>query len=189
MSKLEDRIRMNAGFFDDSEPSGGHTSRFMERLDKQNTARRITFRQTALKIAATALILITASYFTFYLLNKSKDKTSRQVTLIKLGDDLNEVFDYYDASSKLKAEEIEQFAANQEEAQRIQKQAGKQLDKLDAKLAAIEKEYMKNPGNKHLRAALVNTKRKKSEVMNQIVKHMEMAHSGYYSINTENIQF
>jgi hypothetical protein len=109
--------------------------------------------------------------------------------MIQLDEDLDEVFDYYDASSKLKAEEIEAFAANPEEAQRIQKQAGNQLDELDAKLAAIEKEYMKNPGNKQLRAALVNTKRKKTEVINQIVKQMEIAHAGYYSLNKENIQF
>jgi hypothetical protein len=189
MSQLEDNIRMHADFFDDHEPSSGHAARFIKRLNKQNTARRITFWRTTLKIAATALIFITASYFAFYLLSKSKMYASGQVTVIQLGDDLNEVFDYYDASSKIKVEEIEQFAVNPEEAQRIQKQAGKQLGKLDAKLAAIEKEYIKNPGNKQLRAALVNTKRKKAEVMNQIVKHMEMAHAGYYSINTESIQF
>ena len=189
MSRLEDNIRKNTDFFEDREPSSGHTARFIERLDKQNTARRITYWQTTMKIAATTLILITASYFVFYLIGKSKMQASKQVTMIQLDDELNQVFDYYEASSRIKAGEIEQFAANPEEAQRIQKQAGKQLDKLDAKLAAIEKEYMKNPGNKQLRAALVNTKRKKADVVDQIVRQMEIAQSGYYSVTATPIQF
>jgi hypothetical protein len=189
MSHIEDKIKKNTGFFNDSEPPEGHFARFANRLEKEDKASRITFWQTTLKIAATALLLITASYFVFYLFSKTKVQADNRVTMIQLDEDLDEVFDYYDASSKLKAEEIEAFAANPEEAQRIQKQAGNQLDELDAKLAAIEKEYMKNPGNKQLRAALVNTKRKKTEVINQIVKQMEIAHAGYYSLNKENIQF
>ena len=157
MSRIEDNIRMNADFFEDHEPSFEHFSNFSKKLKKQNSKRRITAWQITMKIAATTLILITASYFVFYLIGKSRMQASKQVTMIQLDDELNQVFDYYEAYSRIKAGEIEQFAANPEEAQRIQKQAGKQLDKLDAKLAAIEKEYMKNPGNKQLRAALVNT--------------------------------
>lgn len=189
MSRLEDNIRMNAEFFNDHEPSTGHTSRFIERLNKQKSAHRITFWQSTLKIAATALILIAVSYFTFYLFNNQKTQSNHQVTVIKYTDELDEVLNYYDAASIIKAEEIEQLASNPKEALKIRKQAGRQLENLDAKLAEIEKEYMKNPGNEKLRAALVNTKRKKSEVMNQIVKQMEIAHSGLYSINTETIQF
>lgn len=189
MNRLETNIKKHAELFNESEPSPGHFSRFAEQLEKQNSTQRAAFWKTTFSVAASFLVLLTVSYFGFYLLNKSKTAAPGQVTLIQVDDELNEVFDYYDASSKIKAEEIKQFAANTKEAQRIQKQAGKQLDNLDAKLAAIEKEYMKNPGNTQLRAALVNTKRKKSEVIEQIVRQMEIAQSGYYSVNAAPIQF
>ena len=189
MERLEDKIRKNAELFNDSEPSAEHLSHFAKLLEKRHNTKRITFWQTTLKIAATAIILISVSYFTFYQFNKQKSQPSTQITQIEYSDDMDEVLNFYDAASTIKAEEIEQYALNPEQALIMRKKASRQLENLDAKLAEIEKEYMKNPENKNLRAALVNTKRKKSEVMNQIVKQMEIAHSGLYSINTETIQF
>ena len=189
MSRIEDKIRKNVDYFNNNEPSAEHLSNFVDRLEKQNTSRQINLRQTSLKIAAAALVLITASYFVFHFVNKQNIQSENQVIIIKYADELDEVLQYYDAASSIKVEEIEQYALNPEQAKKMREKAGRQLENLDAKLAEIEKEYMKNPGNENLRAALVNTKRKKSEVMNQIVKQMEIAHSGLYSINTETIQF
>ncbi len=189
MSQLEDKIRKNTDYFNDREPSLEHLSRFTELLEKQSASRRISIWQTTAKIAATAIILIAVSYFAFNQFNKQKSQQSTQIIQIEYSDNMNEVLNFYDAASTIKAEEIEQYALNPEQALKAQKKAKRQLENLDAKLAEIEKEYMKSPENKNLRAALVNTKRKKSEVINQIVKHMEIAHSGLYSINTETIQF
>ena len=189
MLRLEDKIRKHADYFNDREPSTEHMSRFAERLKKQSAKRRITFWQTALKVAATALILISVSYFAFYLLKNQPLRQQNQVTKIEFSDDLNEILNYYDAASKLKKEEIEQLALNPEEALRIRKQAARQLENIDAMLAEIEKEYMKNPGNEQLRAALVNTKRKKVEVMDQITRQMEITYLGYYTVNKTTIQF
>ena len=47
-------------------------------------------------------------------------------------------------------------------------------------LAAIEKEYMKNPENEALKAALINSKRKKVEVMNRIIMQIDFANTQLY---------
>lgn len=189
MSQLEDKIRKQPDFFNDKEPLEGHFDRFADKLEQQNNRQRISFQKSLLKIAAVAIILLSVSYFTFYQFNKQKTEMMAEIIKIEYTNEMGEVLKYYDAASYIKTEEIEQYALNPEEALKSRQKAGHQLENLDARLAAIEKEYIKNPENKQLKAALVNTKRKKSEVINQIVRQLEIAQSGYYALNTTTIQF
>lgn len=189
MSQIEDKIRKQSDLFNDNDPQHGHLERFAEKLEKQNAIYRISYRKSMLKIAAVALLLLSVSYFTFNQFINQKSNTMASVIPIEYSNDMGEVLEYYDATSYLKTEEIEQYALNPEEALKSRQKAGRQLENLDARLAAIEKEYIKNPQNKQLKAALVNTKRKKSEVINQIVRQLEIAQSGYYAVNTTTIQF
>lgn len=189
MSNLEDKIRNQTDFFNQEDPLEGHFDRFAEKLEQQHSRQRISHRKSLLKIAAIALLLLSVSYFTFYQFTAKQQEVMADVIKIEYTNEMGEVLKYYDATSYLKTEEIDQFALNPEEALKSRQKAGRQLENLDARLAAIEKEYIKNPGNKQLKAALVNTQRKKSEVISQIVNQMEIAYSGYYTVNTTTIQF
>lgn len=189
MSQFEDKIRNQSDLFNNDEPMAGHFERFAEKLEKQTESSRISYRRTLLKVAAIAIILLSVSSLVIFQFNNQNQGNQANIIQIQYSNEMGEVLEYYDAASYLKTEEIDQYALNPEEAIKSRQKAGRQLENLDASLAAIEKEYIKNPENRQLKAALVNTKRKKSEVINQIVKQLKIAQSGYYAVNTTTIQF
>nr|NQU94018.1 hypothetical protein [Bacteroidota bacterium] len=66
MSFLEEKIKDNRAFFDDKEPGLGHKGRFLGKLDHHEVPETRLGRWFAMmKIAAIALLFITASYFIF----------------------------------------------------------------------------------------------------------------------------
>jgi len=129
-----------------------------------------------MRIAAVAIILISGY---FVIRNISFDDIGNAVmdgvTEISLGTEIENVFAYYDALSQQKVDEIDELAPNKTEAARIKQIAQAQLQDLDANLAEIEKEYAKYPESKQLKAALVNNKRKKAEIMDNILKQLDEA--------------
>jgi hypothetical protein len=50
-----------------------------------------------------------------------------------------------------------------------------QFDDLDISMAAIEKDYLKDPDNEKLKAAMINSKRNKLKVMDQVMQQFNMA--------------
>jgi hypothetical protein len=98
-----------------------------------------------------------------------------EVVQIDFSEDIENVFAYYESVTNTKISQIEQLAINDVQASQIKSIAEKQLENLDATLAEIEKEYAKNPYNHKLQAAMVNNKRKKAEVMDNILKQLDLA--------------
>lgn len=179
MSFLEKKIKENKDFFDDRQIPEGHKARFSDKLDRLSHKKVRKDRWPAVfRIAAVIAILVSGF---FVLRNFSYDNVSgavlNQVTEISFGTEIENVFAYYDAISEKKIEKIDQLAPNNEEAGRIKKFAEKQLRELDANLAEIEKEYTKYPDNKRLKAAMVNNKRKKAEIMDNILKQLDEANA------------
>lgn len=175
MSFLEKKIKENKDFFDHQRPSEGHQARFIKKLeqgekDEIKSGNRFMF----LRLAAVGLILVAASWFLFQL--SFEDLTGavyREVRRINFSNELENVFAYYDAITVSKINEIDKMAANDQQAQRLKVIARKQIEKIDANLAEIEKEYAKNPNNERLREALVNSKRMKAQVMDNILKQLD----------------
>jgi hypothetical protein len=133
-----------------------------------------------MKIAASLVVLVTAGYLTINFLYNSNAQVSREVQLISYSPELNNVMAYYDEASLAKMNEIDELVTNNEEAMKIKQTAYNSLEDLDIRLAAIEKEYMKNPGNSALEAALINNKRKKVEVMDRIIMQIDFANTQLY---------
>lgn len=177
MSFLDKKIKENKDFFDDQPLPEGHKNRFVERLGdvKQEQIKKDTWANI-LRFAAVIIILI-SGYFAFrnISLNNLNDTVIKQVTEISLGPELENVFAYYDAISAQKVEQIDEVAMDSTEANYIRKIAKKQLQELDANLAVIEKEYSKYPENKRLKAAIINNKRKKAEIMDNILRQIDKA--------------
>ncbi len=63
---------------------------------------------------------------------------------------------------------------------KLKEMAIKKMDKLDANLAIIEKDYMKNPQCEKLKEAIINNKKKKIEVIDNIVEQASNARRGYH---------
>jgi hypothetical protein len=177
MSFLEKKISENKDFFDDQFLPEGHRKRFLDKLESvhQKESRRFHWAGV-IRIAAILLILV-SSFFVFKNISFHHfgGAMLEGVTIISLPEELENVFNYYDRVAQQKVEKIEQAAPNETEALRVKALAEKQLQSLDASLAKIEKEYMKNPGNEKLKAALVNNKRQKERIMENILTQLDQA--------------
>jgi hypothetical protein len=55
------------------------------------------------------------------------------------------------------------------------------MEKLDASLAMIEKEYVKNPQCDRLKAAIVSNKKMKVKIVDNIVEQLDNAQRGYHA--------
>lgn len=177
MSFLDKKIQDNKDFFDDKPLTEGHKKRFTDRLDQVHQEQvKADKWPNIFKIAAVIIILV-SGYFALRNIPMENlgGSMMNQVTEISLGTDIENVFAYYDALSEQKIDEIDEIAPNSTEAARIKQLAEKKLQELDANLAEIEKEYAKYPENKRLKAALINNKRKKSEIMDNILQQVDKA--------------
>lgn len=176
MSFLEKKIIENKPFFDDRQLPAGHMERFLKRLEadgETDEKEKNIPLFNILKIAAVVTVLISIGWFTMhYSMREISGAVLNEVVSIELSKELLDIFAYYDARSQTQLSQIQNLAPNDDEARKIKEMAMKKLQDIDAEMAAIEKEYMSNPGNKKLEAALVNMKRNKAEVMETIVNQL-----------------
>jgi len=180
MTNFEEKMHQHKKMFDNREPGKEHLARFILKLEadqeKQSMKRSPFF---LLKVAATIIFLVAVGYLTIDYLTQ-KDANARHGQMIVYSSGLNEVMTYYDDISSEKMNKIEGYAANSEEATRVKQTAYNRLEDIDISLAAIEKEYVKNPENEMLKAALINNKRKKVAVMERILMQMDIANTQLY---------
>lgn len=182
MSFLEKKIRDNAGFFDNRQPPEGHRQRFLEKLGNTEKVEEKSDRYINLfKIAAVAVIFILISTVFFTRNNIMNNLTQRgseallEVIKIEFSEELVNVFAYYDSQAEPRIDQIAELAPNEEQAALIRELAKDKMQNIDADMAAIEKEYMTNPGNKKLEAALINLKRQKAEIMETILNQLTIS--------------
>lgn len=179
MTSFEDKIRKENKAFDNREPEKDHLARFILKLEKdqdKHLNKHTPWYYT--RAAAAIIILVAASYVTYdYILNRPSEQ---QVMQISYASDMDQIMTYYDAVSQEKMSEIEGVTSNSEDAEKLKQIAYNRMEDMDIRLAAIEKEYMKNPDNEMLKAALINNKRKKAEVMEHILLQIDFANSQIY---------
>ena len=180
MTKFEDKIQHQKKLFDNKEPEKAHLARFILKLeaDQEKQHRKIT-PFFLVKVAAIFIFLVAVGYLTIDYLTQN-GSSGNQAQMIVYSSGLNEVMTYYDDVSSDKMKKLEGYAVSNEEAARIKKTAYNHLEDIDISLAAIEKEYVKNPENEMLKAALINNKRKKVEVMDRIIMQMDIANTQLY---------
>lgn len=180
MKNFEENIRKNKRHFDTSEPQKDHLARFILKLEEdQEKQKRTKSPFFAMKIAASLIVIVAISLFLFtYLQNGNSE--SQQTQVITFSNELSQAMAYYDDVSETKLNKIEKVVTNSEEASKIKKSAANSLEDIDIRLAAIEKEYMKNPESETLKAALINNKRKKVEVLDRILLQIDLANTYLY---------
>jgi hypothetical protein len=182
MFNIEKNIVDNLAYFDDKEPERGHRDRFISKLGSNNKKRIGIFSTyNVLKVAAVVVVLIASSYMILKTFNSLQDREDLFITRIEYADDLTQIQNYYDKLSELRILKIEEYAQNDEEALRLKNKAMKKMEKLDANLAMIEKEYVKNPQSEKLKKAIINNKKMKVDVVNNIVEQMDYAQQGYHA--------
>lgn len=181
MSTFEDKLRKHKRSFDHREPEQDHLARFILKLEAdQDKHQRRKSPWLILKVAASLIVLVAVSYLAFNFLADRNSISAEEAQLISYSPELNEVMAYYDNASIAKMTKIDALVTDDEEAEKIKQTAYNSLEDLDIRLAAIEKEYMKNPGNSALEAALINNKRKKVEVMDRIIMQIDFSNTQLY---------
>lgn len=182
MFDIENEIKDNLAYFNDKEPDEKHQARFANRLKGNISAnpKKISI-QSIFSIAAACLLLIATSYLILETLDLKNSNDQLYVTDIIYTPELENVQDYYDDMSVSELNKIDEYVKSDEEGQRVKTIAQKRMDKLDANLAKIEKEYMKNPQNERLKAAIVVNKKMKAQVAKNIVEKLDNAQKGYHA--------
>jgi hypothetical protein len=179
MKRFEENIRKERKVFEHREPEKDHLARFILKLEKdqeKHLRKKTPWYYT--RAAAAVIILVAASYVTYdFISQRSAEPVVQKITYAS---DLSEIMAYYDAVSMEKMSEIEGLSANSDNAEKLKQMAYNRIEDMDIRLAAIEKEYMKNPDNEMLKAALINNKRKKAEVMEHILLQIDFANSQLY---------
>ena len=179
MSEFEKKIVSNLAFFNDQEPDEGHRDRFIQKLSQTGTKKRTINFSLIGKVAAAVVILFAVGFIANNHFNDAKGDNV-YITQIAYTEDMLEIQNYYDQLSLAKLDDIDAVANNEKEASRLKKKAQKKMDKLDANLAMIEKEYVKNPQCEKLKEAIINNKKKKVEVVDNIVDQVTNARKGYH---------
>lgn len=182
MFDVEEEIKENLAYFDDQEPDNGHRARFANRLNNINVTETKKFNLKAFySIAAALLLLVATSYLILQTVNFNNGRNNIMVTQIQYSDELLEVQNYYDEKSMLLLDRIDEFCSSEEEAKKLKDKAQNKMDKLDANLAMIEKEYAKNPQCEKLKAAIISNKKMKVSVVDNIVEQLDFAQRGYHA--------
>ena len=180
MWKIEAYIRNHKSEMADAEPATGHEQRFLQKLENQQSLnRRRSVHSFVFRVAATLLLVASVVWLTMEPFKSSHASGSSAINTINLPDDLKQTLAYYNQKAIRDVSEIKAPADESTEPAKGQKLAMKQIEKLDAQLLSIEKEYVKNPGNEAVRAALVNTQRKKTEIIDNISTQTDRAAKGF----------
>ncbi len=182
MFDIENEIKNNLAYFNDQEPDEKHQARFTKRLGGNISAssKKISI-QSKFSIAAAFLFLIATSYLILETLNLQNTSSQLYVTDIIYTPELYNVQSYYDDMSASQLNTIDEYVKSEEEGKRVMAIAKRRMDKLDANLARIEKEYVKNPQNEQLKAAIVVNKKMKAQVAKNIVENLDNAQKGYHA--------
>jgi hypothetical protein len=171
MSFLEKKIADNKAFFDDQPLPEGHLDRFIEKFKQPEIIEaKKENRSRWLKIAAAIVILISGSLILQQIsMNQVMHSFFDGYYVIKLSPELEEMFSYYDEITQAQMDEIPQLTSSSDQTQKINEFAQRQLQGINANIAALEKEYAKFPDNEALNEALVNSKKQKAQIVESIV--------------------
>ena len=181
MLKFEDNIKRNKSYFDKHEPDAGHSERFINKLDQSEPGKNHQFQfGWVYKIVAGIAFLFVAGFFLIYLLNNSKKPSETLVNSIEYPQDMNDILAYYDEVSLDKVNEIDNLVSDSDKAESLKKTAINRLADIDGSLASIEKEFVKNPEDENIKSALINNKRKKVEVMDNILTQLDFANTSLF---------
>ncbi len=182
MYDIEKKIKDNLAFFEDREPEDGHRDRFIAKLSKGSVKKSLRFYiYSTMKIAAVFLVLLVSSYYVVKIATSSGEREDILITKIEYSEDFTQIQNYYDELSNLRMLKIDEYAQNDTEAMRLKEEVINKMERLDANLAMIEKEYVKNPQSEALKEAIISNKKMKVEVVNNVVEQMNYAQRGYHA--------
>jgi hypothetical protein len=172
MQHLEDKIRKNLKAFNDNEPQSGHFEKFQKRLSEEADKKESFFERynIVIKIAAAVLVFLAISTLiytdTFSYLKRT---FTNEIVAAELPDEIVEVMAYYNVIADKKINQIDDLAVSDEEARRVKEMAIQELQILEDDRSELENEYILNPNNERIVAALLMNQQKRAEILDRII--------------------
>lgn len=171
MEKLEQYVRNNSELFNEEEPRAGHFDRFEARL-KQEDVQVISIgrRHTWMRIAAVAVVLVTAGLIGFDLLSgRAFTRSDRDLASVTFTADMREALDYYSNVAAERMKEIDKITQSCPDGQQLKSKALSEVATFDANHDELTLALRDNPGNERVEAALIQNQKLKEEALNNII--------------------
>lgn len=164
MSILEDKIKKNRGQYDAHEPAEGHADRFADQLDAMFHENKDTRPRTFLRYAAMIVVLAGITAIMFFMFNGGKTLQADP-----MAEELALVSEHYNRLADKKLQEITTCTESDEEAQKLDEMARKQLENLETDADELKQELAKDGSNKRVYGALVNNYRTRIQILDNII--------------------
>lgn len=180
MSKIEEIIKKNRSSFDDEVPDDGHLERFLTKLEQKqsntNLHRRRSFK--VLKVAAIALILLTAGITSWFMLMPANQIQSAEIASIP--DELIKADQYYTQMADQKLVEIDALAEENQLDKATVEHAANQVEVLLEISKSLIARYMSMNKDERIFQAIIKNYMLMVSGLDMIVEQVEN--------NTSNLQ-
>ncbi len=165
--KLEHFIRKNRNSFDDCEPENEHFKRFENKLYKNKPSRNY-FKVYITAASITAISLLTTIMLYIMPMRTNSPNGENNTTQHNLADEYLETENYYNRIIKNKIEVLKNIQCQNKNFQISDFMAEvKEFDKIDA---ALKKELEKSGKNERIISAIIETHRKKIEILDRMIQ-------------------
>jgi hypothetical protein len=170
MKTIEEIVRNNKDFFEDSEPSNGHFDRFNRKLELrfQVAAPKRSIVPYLLKAAVVTLLVTLSSLYTWDNFIRPENK---RMTLGQVSPEYREVENYYLHQVNMMESEIKNIDLNGNPEQK--KMLLSELKSMDSTNVALQKELKANPNDERIINAMIEHYQTKLEVMTYIVNQLK----------------
>lgn len=170
MKNIEDLIRDNRGFFDESEPGEGHFERFTRKLEARFAVKTVkrSIVPYLLKAAVVTLLVTLSSLWTWdHFLRPDRGR----MTLGDISPEYREVENYYAHQVNLMEDELAgiDFRNNPEQKLMLRDE----LKSMDSISVQLQKELYANPNDERIINAMIEHYQAKLEVMTYIVNQLK----------------
>jgi hypothetical protein len=170
MKNIEDIIRNNKDFFEDSEPSEGHFERFNRKLEMRfqvSTVKR-SIVPYLLRAAVVTLLITLSSLWTW---DHFIRQGSKRTTLGQVSPQYKEVENYYVHQVNLMEGEIVNVDLKNNPEQK--EMLLKEMKSMDSTYVTLQKELKANPNDERIINAMIEHYQTKLEVMSYIVNQLK----------------
>lgn len=178
--KLKEYIERHREQYDTATPPEGHRERFLKRLDDAGNIPQEKSRGWVLSLLTNwqvaAAVLLFAGVFALFNTGPVAGWRKSLFTpefISSLPVDLVEAMDYYRAQTSRDLIAIDTLAVSYAEAAEIKESAGEQLAEIDLLIEELRKQWEQQPGNSRLKAALLASEKKRSELVERVVNNMQ----------------
>jgi len=171
MEKLEQFARNHSELFNDEEPGTGHLERFKAILEQgKGGTIRMGRRYAWMRVAAVAVVLITAGLIGFDLLSgRAFMRSDSDLASVAFTADTREALDYYSNLTAERMKEIDKIAASCPDGQQIRSKAHTEAAVFDANNEELTLALLENPGNEKMEAAMIRNQKLKEQALNNLI--------------------